>query len=235
MQMTSTGLGLLLVAAAGCGMSTGDDDTTNPPDPRPLVCPTEGRYFPMVEGATWTFKVTDSDGNVADKISRVGAKEDVGGVKAGMMAFKVTTSTASGGTTESWQEDTGSEIRRHRELDLSGATHNEDVYQPFKLRLDESSAHTAAGAEWTLSYDEIHTNLSTQVTKTTAKTDRWTVEASDAEVVVPAGHYCALQVRRTSTVGEDAGSDKTYWFVRGIGKVKEVGGSTEELASFEIP
>ena len=27
---------------------------------------------------------------------------------------------------------------------------------------------------------------------------------------------------------------KTYWYVRGIGKVKEAGGQTEELASFTV-
>lgn len=27
---------------------------------------------------------------------------------------------------------------------------------------------------------------------------------------------------------------KTYWYVRGVGKVKEIGGQTEELSSFEV-
>jgi hypothetical protein len=30
-------------------------------------------------------------------------------------------------------------------------------------------------------------------------------------------------------------STKEYWFARGVGKVKEVGGQTEELVSVELP
>jgi hypothetical protein len=35
---------------------------------------------------------------------------------------------------------------------------------------------------------------------------------------------------------QKAGSStaKTYWYVRGIGKVKETGGQTEELVSYEV-
>jgi hypothetical protein len=54
-------------------------------------------------------------------------------------------------------------------------------------------------------------------------------------VAVPAGTFCALRVRRvtSTTLG---GSDKTYWFARGVGKVKEEGGNQrEELTDHALP
>jgi hypothetical protein len=48
-------------------------------------------------------------------------------------------------------------------------------------------------------------------------------------VTVPAGTFHALILQK-------AGSSvaKTYWFVRGVGKVKETGGQTEELVEYHV-
>jgi hypothetical protein len=57
--------------------------------------------------------------------------------------------------------------------------------------------------------------------------------AVDEPVTVPAGTFNCLRVRRRAS--QQDGSDKTYWFAKGVGKVKEVGGQTEELTSVTIP
>jgi len=221
----------LVLASAACSGDAADPD----PGDGPVHCPDSGRYLPLVTGTQWTYRVTN-DGERTTKISTVGDLEDVGGAKAGVLAYRVSTVKAEGGEadTVSWQEDTGTALRRHRELDMTG-THTEEWYQPYKLRLDESADHVSDGATWSESYVELVKREGSSLTTSSDKTEAWVVEAVDDVVAVPAGRFCALRVRRTSAVGDKGGSDKTYWFVRGIGKVKETGGKTEELVEYRIP
>jgi hypothetical protein len=68
-----------------------------------------GRLLPLEVGNSWTYKVTDTvNGTSGNKTNTVEAYEDVGGSKAGTMAFRITTAKASGKETVSWQEDTAS-------------------------------------------------------------------------------------------------------------------------------
>ncbi len=198
-------------------------------DAPPGECEVSGRYLPLRPGLSWTYRVSDSAG-VTEKTQTVGALEDVGGTKAGTMAYRLTTVKA-GGTVVSWQEDRGDSVRRHKELDMAGGSQTTELYEPSRLRLDESAAHLVAGASWMESYSEIVTDA-TMVTTTTAKTEQWRIEIAEETVIVPAGTFCALRVARTSATASGGGSDKAFWFVRGLGKVKEVGtNQTEELIS----
>jgi hypothetical protein len=216
-------------AGSGSGDDDGDDDT--PPPPTDLECPTEGRYMALTEGATWTYRVDDGEA-VTEKTQTVGALEDVGGTKAGTMAFRLTTNKPGGGQTISWQEDTGTAIRRHRELDQSGGTQTDEIYEPYKLRVDESAAHLTEGAAWTETYQEIVTDTE-NVTTMADKSEDWEVVAVDEMLAVAAGEFCTLHVQRMSSTGGTGGSLKHYWFARGVGKVKESGDNqTEELVSY---
>jgi hypothetical protein len=218
-------LALLSLAAAplaGCG---GDEPPQNP-DANP-----GDSFLPLVTGATWTYRITDSGtGAVADKTNLVGPLEDVGGMKAGTMAFKVTTDKLDGQTV-SWQERMGNLVIRHREqsFDLAGTMTREEWYDPYKLRLDESPEHVMAGAA---AYVQSYNELVTGTTMPVAKSETWTVLAVNQSVTVPAGTFECLVLRRTGGTGA---ADKTYYFARGVGKVKEEGGQLEELVSFNIP
>lgn len=216
------------LVVVGCG---GDPGASAVDAPMP-ECTATGRYLPLHAGAAWTYRVTGPNGTTM-KTQQVGALEDVGGAKAGVMAFKVTT-TKTGGTVVSWQQDTGTAIIRHREQDLAGGNQTEETYTPFHTRLDEAAEHLQAGVTWTETYDEAVTDVATAMTTTVTKTDTWVVEAVDAVVTVPAGSYCALQLARTTQVAGTPSSSKKYWYARGVGKVKEqtTGGSTEQLVSF---
>ncbi len=217
-----THLVLVLALALGAAACSAD------PPPDPGECPTTGRYFALSPGASWTYEVDDGS-EVVEKTQIVGDLEDVGGAKAGTTAYRLTTSKVSGEVI-SWQEDTGTAVIRHREQDNAGSTTTDEIYTPFRTRVDESPAHIVLGAMWTESYTETVTSMG--ATTEADKVETWRVEAVDEPLAVPAGDFCTLRVRRTSTVGGTPGSDKTYWFARGIGKVKEVGGSqTEELLS----
>ena len=173
--------------------------------------------------------MTDANG-VADKTQTVGALEDVGGSKAGTMAYRITT-TKVGGSVTSWQEDRGDSIRRHKELDMAGSTQTTEIYEPYRTRVDEIPAHVVAGAQWTEMYTEVVTDAG-GLTTSTPKTETWSVDATEEQVTVPAGTFCALRVHRLSSTPSGPGSDKMFWFTRGVGKIKEVGlGQTEELVS----
>ena len=64
-------------------------------------------------------------------------------------------------------------------------------------------------------------------------TEAWKVDGVDVVVGVPAGSFYSLQVTRTDA-GD--GAVKTMWFVKGVGKVKELtnAGHLEELSSYTI-
>lgn len=182
-------------------------------------------------GASWTYQVDDG-GGIETKTQSVGGLEDVGGTKAGVMAYRLTTERATGDVV-SWQEDTGSAILRHREQDGAGTTSTDEIYEPHKTRIDESDEHLVEGTTWSEDYTETVTadnGVDPPMTTTAAKRDRWLVEAVDEVLSVPAGDFCTLRVKRTSTVNGTGGSVKTYWFARNVGKVREEGGNqVEEL------
>jgi hypothetical protein len=219
---------LALAALAGCG-------------PASTRCPGDGsdRYLPLAVGAQWTYAVVEPGVGTSTKTNTVEAQEVMSGGKAGVNAFRVRTTKAGEGDHVSWQEVTGDRVLRHREVTHStaGTAQIEELYLPSRLRVDQTAPHTGAGASWTESYTERASSLVTQTTPVeVAKTETWTVLSPAETLTVPAGTFTALKVRKVSSAGGAAGSDKTYWYARGVGKVKEVGaGRTEELSSCLLP
>jgi hypothetical protein len=222
--MRATLFAALCLTLAACGDETGNATDAGAAD----AIPAAQRYLPLATGATWTWHVVHDDGDPPpyDKVSTVEAFEKVGDI----MAYRVRTD-GNDGDTVSWQEDTGSAIRRVREqsFDPTGTLLSDQSYTPYKLRLDEQNDHLVVGATYTESYTEIETDAQGGTTSV-AKTEVWTVEAIDESVTVPAGTFACLRVHR---IGTDPGeADKVYWFARGIGKIKESGKQTEELTSY---
>jgi hypothetical protein len=222
-------------AIAGCGgKDPADDEAT------PTPTPTEGnvRLLPMVTGATWTYRVTDAvTGVVSDKTRTVEAYEDIGDRKNGIMGWRMRVDTENGWSL-SWHEDLGPEggVVRHRKqnFDSAGVMKRDEFYEANKLRVDESPDHRIAGATWTENYTQmiVKPGLPEEVSP---ETRTWYVIAVSESVTVPAGTFDALRIHRTSPAGE---TDKTYWFVEGIGPVKEIdtGGEEDgELVSWSIP
>ena len=124
------GLGALAAVFAGCG---GTDLDTNPGDP-PLV--TTGPYQPLVIGATWTYHV-DDQGEVYEKQSSVMASEDMGGAKAGTMAFRVQENVKDK-IQLTWFQATEHDVRRHHDQfrDSIGTITSDEWYEPYMLRID---------------------------------------------------------------------------------------------------
>ncbi len=188
--------------------------------------------LPWREGNTWTYRVL-SNGVESTKVTRVEAEEEVGGTgpNSKKRAFRVVTTKGVSDRTVSWQANLGQLVVRYREQSFAASTQAlklEEHWDPYKLRIDNSPEGRAAGAAWVEEYQE--TKLPVGLPSVVAdRRDQWVVDSPSEEVTVPAGTFRAVVLQKASV-----GTPKTYWFVPGIGKVKEMGGQTEELVSYEV-
>jgi hypothetical protein len=190
-------------------------------------------YFPLATGNSWTFRVTEM-GVVSMKTQTIGALEPVGGTgpNKDLMAYRATTMKSDGADqTISWQAEVDGKVVRYREqsfMSAGGMLELEEHWDPYKLRVDMAADKVTTGATFTEMAME--TKLPVGMTPTTATvTDTWRVVSGSESVTVPAGTFDALLLEKTGGT-----SIKRYWFVRGVGKVKETGTQTEELASYEV-
>jgi hypothetical protein len=224
------GVAILLLACALSASSCGGDDNKPNGDGQDEG---DGPYLPWAEGNTWTYRVTNN-GEVSTKVVTIETEEKVGGVgpNKDKMAFKVVTKKGEADQTISWQALENERVIRYREQSFhekTGELELEEHWAPYKLHFDGTDEHTADGASWLEAYEETKTYASGKPDEASEEHDRWMVDSHSESVKVPAGTFDAVVVQKAG------GSDiKTYWYVRGVGKVKETGGQTEELVSFTV-
>ena len=216
----------LLALSPACNEDTKENDSDA------QVEETDGDYLPWAEGNTWTYRVTNN-GEVSTKVTTIGAEEAIGGTgpNAQKRAHRVVTSKGAKDETVSWQGLDGDRVLRYREQSFhatTGELEQEEHWEPHKLHFDGSDEHTSEGATWLETYQETKIPVD-KPEETEEARDRWTVDAPSVEVEVPAGKFRAVVVQKAS-----GGTLKTYWYVRGVGKVKETGGQLEELVSYEV-
>lgn len=221
-----TRFALMLVLTAACGGSNTDTPMPDASGPNPTT-----RYEPWATGNVWSYKLTDPKTNqtAMNKLTTIMAQQDVGGVHAGKQAFLVHIEQLTG-SKDVYEAIVGDLDIRYKSVfyDANGAMTSTDVDQPYRLKLDESAAHTAAGAQWSETFSETSTTTG-GAPSTKSKTEQWRVVNPAEPINVIAGSYTALHVQRTSS----SGTIQDYWYVRGVGKVKETGGGyNEELMSF---
>jgi hypothetical protein len=212
--------------AVACGS---EDPTPKDPgvDAQPLL--------PFAEGNRWVYRVTEG-AVVEEKVNVVGPAEPVGGTGAfkDEIANKCTTSK-QGGTDEtiSWQRVEGDRVVRYREQSFhagSGALELEETWSPAKLRIDGSREHTIADASWMEDYEETKLPAGDDTPSVATRRDRWTVKSVGQTLTVLAGTFDDVIVIEKVGVG----GLKTYYYKRGVGKLKETGGQTEELQSYML-
>ncbi|WP_164002496.1 hypothetical protein [Pyxidicoccus caerfyrddinensis] len=213
-------------------MVTGCGESAVPTDDGGEEALGSGPLLPWKAGNRWTYQVTE-DGQVSEKETTVGELEPVGGTGASrdVLANRVVTRKGVNDQTVSWQVLSGERVVRYREQSFrasTGALEMEEQWDPPKLHLDETPEHVVVGASWLEIYEETKLPTDGETSTETAR-DRWTVIADGESVTVPAGTFRALVLRKAG-----GSTSKTYWYVRGIGKVKEIGGQTEELAAYEL-
>lgn len=205
-------------------------------DPTPKEPSTESQepLLPFKEGNRWVYKVTEGS-TVEQKVNLVGPAEPVGGVGPfkDEIAFKCITEKQGGeDETISWQRPEGERVVRYREQSFhagSGGLELEETWSPAKLRVDGSPERTKADAIWYEDFEE--TKLPADDDPSVSmKRDRWTVKAVGQTLTVPAGTFDDVIVIEKF----GAESLKTYYYKRGVGKLKETGGQTEELVSYDL-
>lgn len=202
---------LVVCLAAACG----DLPPSTTPD-----AGVQASLIPLQVGNEWTYRVTSSSGVVTEKKNTVTGTVAVGTETA----FRLTTSRANERETTSVQiiRD-GVLLRLSEDSYRAGILFAHDVYLPGAIRIDANKAKSGD------TYEGRHTKQvfdgSGNMISSVEVVNRFVVEAIGEPVDVPAGRFACVRVKRTAT--DD--STKTYWFVPGLGKVKEVGGQTEEL------
>lgn len=191
---------------------------------------TSGPLLPLAKGNAWTYKVT-KEGKTSTKVLTVEAEETVGGEgpASDARAFRVASTKDGKADAVTWEALEGKKFVRYREQELSksGAVKSETHWDPPRLTVDGTSAHVAKRATWSEEYAE--TVIEDGDDKTSDEKDSWSVDAVDETVTVPAGTFRALVLRR-----QGGSKAKTFWYVKGVGKVKEDGDELEELVSYEL-
>jgi hypothetical protein len=207
---------------------------------------TEGSFEPSVAGATWLYETddVDSDGGRATgtKTVTVEKTEPVPG-RSGITAWRIHTVVPGVDAQEqlTWQTESAISIVRYRDdIYAAGGTTtlvSFSVYAPAKGRVDLNPAHLTTGATYTETFTETVTDMEggKSSTSSSSKAYTWKVINASESITVPAGTFSALHLQKLN--GNSAAIDKDYWFVRGVGKVKETSeaGRTELLKSFNIP
>src|SRR6187551_1877569 len=151
-------LALLAIGGSGCG--GGGSDTTDSGGPVGPPQVTTGPYQPLTVGPTWNYHV-DDQGTVYEKQSTVQAFEDMGGMAAGTMGYKVQ-ETVKASIQLTWYEQTATDVRRHHDTlsDNTGRMLSDEWYSPYLLRVDEAPEHLQAGATWDINYMKTKTTSS---------------------------------------------------------------------------
>ena len=225
---------LFLALVAGCGTSdpgaTPANDAGGSNESGGACQRPSGALLPWRVGNKWTYKVTEA-GVVSEKVTTIGSVEAVGGTgpHAAKMANKVVTKKGLMDQTISWQVQEGEKIIRYREQSYGATTgmlELDEHWDPYKLHVDGSAEHMVALKTWVETYRE--TKLLVGGTPMTATAmDAWRVAAECEIVQVLDKTWHAVKLTKTSV------DTKTYWYVPGVGKVKETGVQVEELVKFE--
>jgi hypothetical protein len=205
-----------------------------PPEPSPDAgTPLANSWLPLRVGNSWTYR-TVSNGSLSNKTSSVEAEEPVGGdgPDATTVAFRMRTQKVDDFTL-SWQGKVGDRIVRYREEAYKKGTavlSQDDIWTPARLVVD--GGRLTVGASYEDRYLERAKDVDTGLVVTSTVVDVWTVESVDAPIDVPGrGPLPSLLLRKQRPA---TGLDKRFWFVKGVGKVREEGGQLEQLTGFEV-
>jgi hypothetical protein len=181
--------------------------------------------FPLAVGNTWQYRVTSGAGAVSEKVQTVSGTVAVGSETA----FRLTTMRANERETTSVQiARDGVLLRLEEESYRSGVLTEHVLYDPGSIRVD--SNHVRAGDVYESRHAKKKVDTRGTVLSSIDVVHRFTVESAGEPIDVPLGRFTAIRIKRE---GSDD-STKTYWFVDGIGKVKEIGGQTEELVRADL-
>ena len=242
----SGGSGAKPSGSGGMGGGTGGDDAG-----AAGAAGGTGSLYPLAVGNNWSYQITDTDGTVSTEVVSVVAEEMVGGTgpESTQPAFRLVTGSVvddPNGDLD-WEAVVDSRAVRYREVTIgetSGKAKSEAVWDPPRLRVDETAAHSAMSASWTEpSYIEYDTSVDRSAdggfdqkgsTTTQVEDDLWSVIGTSELLTVPAGTFRTLHVKRINT--DVASGIKEFWFAPGVGLVQETGAGqpTHALTTYQV-
>jgi serine/threonine-protein kinase len=232
-RRTILALGAGVLLAAGAGVAA----TQWHRGPSATGCVETASFMPLATGNSWTYRITDpSTGQVdpVDKTITIDREGDERGLKAGVRGYRLLRQDTNGQAYR-WIRDTGNAVVwDHDEwFDSAGAPTRAIFYVPYRLRVDHRCERRVVGASWTEAYEAIESAMPNAAARTSQMRERWTVEAVDEAITVPAGTFRAMRIHR---LNEATNTDSTYWFAPGVGKVKEFSPpkEQEELVRFTV-
>jgi hypothetical protein len=214
---------VLLIALAACG---GEDRPEGD-----CVASDSTRYLPYSEGYSWTYEVTD----LVLQETTTKSQSVTGTMNHpddGMPVFIQVTNKSSG-RTESWVRQSGDALIRLQQVDYDADSVLErtTVYEPGKIRLDETAARIASGASFAENYTAIIFDEFGAEKSRTDLTEQWQVlSVGDPCPGADFADYDCLEIERART----GTPSKTFWFAAGIGKVREEGGQIEQLTACSL-
>ena len=208
--------------------------------------PLESSWFPMVAGATWSYRSRPNHPGLNQDVFTVHKTTTVQAAEPGLepkpTAFLIRTEKSDGEVTVSRDAEVDGRIVR---LDEWRLNHNPGPYRqdrvtstPGKLRFDHNRMRV--GESWTETFESSGVTAGLPAPNV-RRVEQWTVQSLSDIVVVPAGQFLCARVRVAwNEVGgrrfEGKSGVKTYFFAQNVGKVAEAtASSTEELESFSIP
>lgn len=191
--------------------------------------PPEADYYPLVDGATWTYQHTTADMMVWDEV--VVMRETT---FDGAQAFEIEDNPGTNGevTISTLMRNGGQVLRVHKVVSLAGAPVETVDYDPGFLRID----HAWQGGE-SLVWEYLRSEYDAAgvLVDQSNRSQIFTVESLSTEVTVPAGTFDCIQFTRERL---DTGETKRYWFADGVGKIKHetlATGAVEELTEYSVP
>lgn len=184
-----------------------------------------GSLFPIAVGNRWEYQVIGSKGAEPTKTQVVtGTAAD-----SGREGYMLSTTQGAKLVTSIQYFDGDLLLRAFEETSKAGVFQERLRFAPAQLRVDTGT--TRLGATYANQHVEEHLDeTGDEVSPPVSKMHFFTVEAVDDAVTVPAGTFRAVRIRRDS----ETGPSKTYWYARGVGKVREIGGQTEDLLRVEL-
>lgn len=213
-----------LVAAVGCGQS----------DPPADAEAEASGFYPLVDGATWTYLHTLSDSSQwSEVVTLTETTHD------GAPAFRLEdTADLSGESTVSVLTRVDTTAHRvHKEVFAGQQTLILVDYDPGFPRFDDAWLDFEAGAEETRVYTRTEYDAQGNNPYEDEREHEYTIVSLSETVTVAAGTFeDCVHVRRQRLFGDL--QVKQYWFCEDIGKVKEVNESTstvEELQECDVP
>lgn len=218
---------------SGGSLPTGNTPTPSTPElPGTPVQPSPGApvsLWPLTTGSTWTYRITDPEKGIFDKVVNVVGPQAVPETNTSAILVR---SVQPHIEEHSWQTELqNGTVVRLREEDLkSGAIVRVTTWSPATVK--SLSQEQQQGWTYSSTIREL-TREDSGLAEEKEQTYVWRVLAVNETVTVPAGTFTnAIKVQRDRP--DKTGKTRTYWLVPGVGKVKEDGERLEELSSYDV-